>query len=709
MKFKDFFYNELFLEANTEKHKVELIEESKKIQRYLSIFNKLSKTHPEYISMFERIVEQAVRRLKRDDIINWFLIGFRIRFINSLQGGENYYSPERLYMQYRDSVLNKLEHFLSLPVKAIQDYRFDLKENTADVFSKFENWEKEWQKENKGWIDITDELQNDEIDIIESFPDGFVWMDLQKPYCEKEGDLMGHCGNKASYEPDDTVLSLRKIEKRNGRTFARPSLTFILRKGGFLGEMKGRANEKPNAKYHPYIIKLLTDSVFRVSTRTDETEYLVKGIVGGGYEPKNNFSLNDLSEENKKKLYTLRPDLEPLADRYARGEVADDEIIDRLASWLDVPKEKITITKSPNGFASAQILFWDNWEQLFDSLHDIPENLKQYRNTVENGYAEWHYDSHIDSQRIKDFFGEIFDQPKVQNVVQKLFKKAVEDQSLEITDLPTDYREIYDILTDWDHTFADCLRSGIHSGEESGIADEVIKKFKEGITDLNLSFPAVDNSISLEFAPVFKNGIQWFDSPINIFLSLNELNKVDIEFDKSEVFVDSGDMSVPYYGFDGFDESVAIDRFLDEVSTELDLSSINRNMAIKQTIFDNVYNNILLELDFSKGGISNQSGVQSQGASMAPTGVNTKPNTGTQMQSAGKQKFSATTPGAANQASTTNTQQQQQQDPVELEEFNNLMALRTQNKAKFQKNTQQLLQDPDKYNRFLDFAMQPVK
>jgi hypothetical protein len=78
------------------------------------------------------------------------------------------------------------------------------------------------------------------------------------------------------------------------------------------------------------------------------------------------------------------------------------------------------------------------------------------------------------------------------------------------------------------------------------------------------------------------------------------------------------------------------------------------------------------------------------------------------MQFAGKQKFSATTPGAANQASTTNTQQQQQQDPdpVELEEFTNLLATRKQNPAQFQKSYQQIAQNPERNARFLDFLIQ---
>jgi len=140
--------------------------------------------------------------------------------------------------------------------------------------------------------------------------------------------------------------------------------------------------------------------------------------------------------------------------------------------------------------------------------------------------------------------------------------------------------------------------------------------------------------------------------------------------------------------------------------------NINRNMAKKQTVFDKVYNNILLELDFSKGGISNQSGVQSQGAGMAPAGVNAKPNTGTQMKFAGKPKFSPTTPGAANQAqaqTSTNPQQPQQQDPAEMAYFQNLLTLRQTNPAQFQTDSQKLSQDPDSFNRFLDFATQQVK
>jgi len=136
----------------------------------------------------------------------------------------------------------------------------------------------------------------------------------------------------------------------------------------------------------------------------------------------------------------------------------------------------------------------------------------------------------------------------------------------------------------------------------------------------------------------------------------------------------------------------------------------NLNMATKQTAFDNVYNNILLEMGFlanaEDGGMGNLSG-QSQKTVTPSSGVSKPTNTGNQMQSAaGKQKFSATTPGAANQASTTNTQQQQQQDPVELEEFTNLLATRKQNPAQFQKSYQQIAQNPERNARFLDFLIQ---
>ena len=40
------------------------------------------------------------------------------------------------------------------------------------------------------------------------FEDGSAWFNLNKESCKEEGDSMGHCGNTASNNEDDTILQL---------------------------------------------------------------------------------------------------------------------------------------------------------------------------------------------------------------------------------------------------------------------------------------------------------------------------------------------------------------------------------------------------------------------------------------------------------------------------------------------------------------------
>lgn len=145
-------------------------------------------------------------------------------------------------------------------------------------------------------IDDLDDLEQEYIDstgdnmitpdgseeVIKDFGD-VAWFDLGRGSCEIEGDAMGHCGNVPSERAGDRVLSLRKKEMVNGIELHRSILTFIFN-NGYLGEMKGRGNEKPAKRYHRYIVELLKLP-------------MIEGILGGGYLAESNFSLSDLSPE----------------------------------------------------------------------------------------------------------------------------------------------------------------------------------------------------------------------------------------------------------------------------------------------------------------------------------------------------------------------------------------------------------------------------
>lgn len=154
-----------------------------------------------------------------------------------------------------------------------------------------------WHEKLKAEAGSMPEKGSSFIDLGEQIPGeewkGWEWIDLGKGYCDKEARAMGHCGNTGA-KPGDNILSLRDPK-------GRAHLTFILNSGK-LGEMKGRSNTKPKKAYHPAIVALL---------RNDEIDY----VVGGGYMPENNFSLDDLDDETKESLLEDKPDLEHGMDK----------------------------------------------------------------------------------------------------------------------------------------------------------------------------------------------------------------------------------------------------------------------------------------------------------------------------------------------------------------------------------------------------------
>jgi hypothetical protein len=199
------------------------------------------------------------------------------------------------------SISTSIQHWLSLPIPKLQTYLKNVSPNEQwyVVARTVDEMENEWKQSAGQWIDVTDDIKKGNIKEFINFGN-IGWFTLMTPYCEKEGKAMGHCGNKGAFAHTDTVLSLREMKKqKDGILLAKPYLTFILQSGEFLGEMKGRGNQKPQEKYHPYILSLLTHK--------ENGKYLIKDIEGGGYLPEKNFDIEDFSYENLVKLTNERP------------------------------------------------------------------------------------------------------------------------------------------------------------------------------------------------------------------------------------------------------------------------------------------------------------------------------------------------------------------------------------------------------------------
>lgn len=252
--------------------------------------------------------------------------------------------------------LISLEHYLSLPIAAVQRKVFSF-DDPERVIEEFRKAEKTWQEEAK------DAFMDDEAEVLIKFPNGLAWYNLNRAYCEKEAKAMGHCGNSPRSYTDDTILSLRKTMTRAATqnlpatTLHKPILTFILNGNGYLTEMKGRFNEKPEPEYHNEIVALLRNPI-------------VVGIRGGGYAPENNFSMNDLDEATKDALVEEKPELGSLYDSYLKNGIENDHVMSMLEERLNDANASPATLKLSDDKKTFTIQQWKDFSHFVNSVDD---------------------------------------------------------------------------------------------------------------------------------------------------------------------------------------------------------------------------------------------------------------------------------------------------------------------------------------------------
>jgi len=533
----------------------EIIEEGRK-ERYLEMFRD---PYFDEIEMprAKRIIKLASDSLRNPNAVMWILRDYRDKTLEASK--LNDYEKIKDVYQITKHMIGVFNHYESLGIAQIDNYNWPKDKSNQEIETYFKQLEKKWLGDRTEWVDITDELRNGYIDKIMDVGDNFAWYNLNRNYCRTEGDAMGHCGNAGSPSSNDTVLSLRKTQTRGNRVFARPSLTFIYdTSNGALGEMKGRANEKPKAVYHPYIMKLLLHKV-NTSSRTDETEYMVKHVVGGGYAAENNFEISDLSPALKKQLYDIRPELKSLKE--IREEMNDDaafyQVVEsRLASQF--PNNNVQIVASKN-IRAVNVHFhdvWEDWESLFRMIN-VPRNLEHYTGYVDGSDSFDFYEQDVDDTDMVRLLARAIENDTVMEKQIADHIKENYDEDFNIFNHNT--QEVFEILLNNNDDIIDTLRFAVIAGSESGAYDEMLEYFKDGITNLDLDLKD-DITVSI----YFENPENWMDSEIGAVMNLNYLlnNEGVLATDIFEnIYGVDGDMELPYYGFDKYDRDAAFDYF----------------------------------------------------------------------------------------------------------------------------------------------------
>lgn len=577
-------------------------------------------------------VQAAMIRYKRQDRIVWALRFHKAKLLNPVYWEEPNGSPEqksfnavvtrehdkaiaKLNSLLQDSIskygdsksiyhiidevtsntfIMQIEHFLSLDLPEINQIVWN-NQAPFELIDAFHAIETKWMANRDQTIDTSGDADAENFEVIEQFPDGSAWFNLNRSSCSREGNAMGHCGNTAANRSYETVLSYRVPVDARGRflkpgqehngTHWHPRMTFILnKKTGMLGEMKGRANKKPKDELLPYIVALLRNP-------------LVKGITGGGYAAHENFSMDDLPEDTRMALIKEKPGLGTLNDQY-KIEGLTDEVISRLEGALD--GADLTYAYTDRERKEVVIFVYEGLTALIDYItptkHSLARTVSNYISGNDSPDSDGHYSGDLsDRQELaRDMFAK---EPEMWSHLQAYVRETYPDQlgikdEDDDEDEDEDYDPDYDIddvnsvislLKDEDDEIYDAIGYAIQDGHAAGAEDEMHEAFWKWLED-----PFGGEGITLRL----DDGDKW-DGTYSIRMSMSTIfdgmdNDPDfldgISSNYWSDYFETKELEEPRYGWNGYDDEVALERALDIELPEVD--SYEVELAGDSTISD---------------------------------------------------------------------------------------------------------------------------
>lgn len=402
---------------------------ARRFDRYMQMFNKIITANPEAKEKIQKQIKYAIDTFKREDRIMWYLKKYRLR----------YTEPDNAEAKNISQHFGDLKHFLSNAeinnFRTVLDYEFKPDasvKQVVDDLKGLEELENKKREEDTRLIDHAEYGEGDLKPIIE-FDDGWAWFLIDQEYCELEGDAMRHCGNKAEPKEGDQVLSLREPKQEGKNTYYKPHATFILN-NGFLGEMKGYANEKPKKSLHPYIKELLL------------SDY-VEMILGGGYEAQKNFDLTDMSDEDQKEILAKKPELGVGMSDYYKKKGLTEGIKKYLNTFFEYNGDFEHYKHNNKDY--LVISYFDNFEEYADYYDS---ELSRALKVMEDAYESIYIDS-FNKDEIKETY-EVFEKeyPELVEKIKNIIGTEYDDH-----DEPWEYDEVESAIESglWDAHVAD--------------------------------------------------------------------------------------------------------------------------------------------------------------------------------------------------------------------------------------------------------------
>lgn len=426
-------------------------------------FKRLPNTWKMYLSevLVYEMFFLANEELEKESIDNQYIKKFIDTKLKKLQAKSYDVTPASV------TVYGKLTHSIDIEYQKIKDLNpFELK---SSFIAELDKLEKEYQDNNKLLSQLVD-IDSEGTEIVLDLGE-YVWVDLQKPYCDDEGEAMGHCGNTAAYKSGDTILSLRQKVTYNGEKYHRPVLTFILDERGFLGEMKGRKNNKPSDKYHSYIVELLKSPI-------------VLGIKGGGHEPESNFSIDDLDQHYIDDIVSVKGEdflktkspIADIAEEFKETGAFSTEMYRYLEEHL-----------ATGVTYDLDIRLEHYGDKLYLDLSDVIEEMPYI------GYirGEDHVDVHIEEDIDYDNYLSELSEENYDKVVQYLIDNHGDDIKELAEEDDEEYGELYireninriieELSVD---AISDAVSTAVRYAFESGTTSEIYEAIESALNDI---------------------------------------------------------------------------------------------------------------------------------------------------------------------------------------------------------------------------------
>lgn len=247
-----------------------------------------------------------------------------------------------------------------------------------------------WHEElGAGEAKIDYKEKNDIIIDFRQNDEGFYWVNLGTKNCPEESERMGHCGRSSGY-----LYSLRSYKKiNNNHTLNESHLTAAITSDGYLMQLKGKHNEKPDPKYHKYIIDLFT------FINDDGTPLIRK--YGEEYDDEYDFDLKDLNSDDILKIWKVNKEL--FKSRAAQRKLYDLGLIQHMPKLEHtIVLDAYDISKLVDNIDEKEVTkilefnYFDNidlgheWRNYLDTLNS--QNEKTIINFLSKNYG---YDNEL--------------------------------------------------------------------------------------------------------------------------------------------------------------------------------------------------------------------------------------------------------------------------------------------------------------------------